>query len=97
MWTTYDGDHSATSLVSVSIVGVGGICARLFPSQKYNASIVGRPIKWNTSLCHKWDTSGLCLKESHYDMPLDVSLSKDCPNNIVRGICFNLKWLLQFW
>lgn len=25
-------------------------------------------------------------------MPL---LSKECPNNIVRGICLDLKWLLQ--
>jgi hypothetical protein len=24
-------------------------------------------------------------------------LSKDFPNSIVRGICLNLKWLLQVW
>ena len=24
-------------------------------------------------------------------------LSKNCPNSIVRGICLDLKWLLQVW
>ena len=24
-------------------------------------------------------------------------LSKNCPNSIVRGICLDLKWMLQVW
>ena len=70
-WTTSDGDHSATSLIFVWTVAVGGLCGWPFPSLKCNSSIISRPAQWNTSLCHKWDTSGLCLKVSHRDMPLD--------------------------
>jgi hypothetical protein len=36
------------------------------------ASIADKPAKWNTFLCHKWDTSGMCQKVSHCDMPLDA-------------------------
>ena len=72
MWTTSEGDHSATSLVSVWTVGVGGLCEWLSPSPKCNASIVDKLAQWNTSLCHKWDASKLCRTMSHYDMPLDA-------------------------
>jgi hypothetical protein len=33
-----------------------------------------------------------CLTMICHWMPM---LSKDCPNSIVRGICLDLKWLLQ--
>ncbi len=42
---------------------------RFFPK-----NVVGRPAQWNTSLCHKWDTSKMCLKVSHCDMPLDADV-----------------------
>ena len=35
-----------------------------------------------------------CLIVICHWMPL---LSKNCPNSIVRGICLDLKWLLQVW
>jgi len=35
-----------------------------------------------------------CLIVICHWMPL---LSKGCPNIIVRGICLDLKWLLQVW
>ncbi len=72
MWTTFDSDHSTTSLASVWTIGVSGLCGWPFPSPKCNTSIVGKPAQWNTSLCHKWDASRLCLKVSHCDMPLDA-------------------------
>jgi hypothetical protein len=49
-----------------------GMCEWLFPSPKCNASIVGKPAQWNTFLCHKWDTFGLCRTMSHCDMSLDA-------------------------
>ena len=71
MWTTFDGDHFATSLVHVWITGLGDLCRWPFPSSKCNASIISRPTELNTALCYKWDTSVLCMKVSHYDIPLD--------------------------
>ena len=71
MWTTSDGDHSVTSLVSTWTAGVGGLCGWSFPSPKCNASIVGKPVQWNTSLCSKWDICRLCRIVSRCDMPLD--------------------------
>ena len=35
-----------------------------------------------------------CLTVTCHWMSL---LSKNCPNSIVRGICLDLKWLLQVW
>jgi hypothetical protein len=35
-----------------------------------------------------------CLTVICHWMPM---LSKDCLNSIVRGICLDLKWLLQVW
>ena len=37
---------------------------------------------------------GKCLTMICHWMPL---LSNNCPNSIVRGICLDLKWLLQVW
>jgi hypothetical protein len=35
-----------------------------------------------------------CLTVIFHHMPM---LSKDFPNGIVKGICLDLKWLLQVW
>ena len=94
MWNTSDGNHSVTSLVSAWTARVGGLCGWSFPSPRCNTSIVDKPVQWNTSLCHKWDICGQCLTVICHWMPL---LSKECPNSIVRGICLDLKWLLQVW
>ena len=40
------------------------------------------------------DCVGQCLTVICHWMPL---LIKDYPNNIVRGFCLDLKWLLQVW
>ena len=37
---------------------------------------------------------GKCLAVICHFIPL---MSKNFPNSIVRGICLNLKWLLQVW
>ena len=40
------------------------------------------------------DYVGQCLIVIYHWMPL---MSKNFPNSIVRGICLDLKWLLQVW
>ena len=97
MWTTSDGDCSATSLVSVWTSGVGGMCGWLSPSPKCNASIVDKPANG----IHFFVIGGIlsncvrkCLTVICHWMPL---LSKNFPNGIVRGIYLDLKWLLQVW
>ena len=97
MWTTSDGDHFETSLVSVWIAGAGGLCGWLFPSPKCNASIVDKLAQWNTFICHKWDTCELCQKFLTMICHWMSLLNKNCPNSIVRGICLDLKWLLKVW
>jgi hypothetical protein len=44
-----------------------------------NVMLVGKPTKWNTFLCHKWDTFILCRTVSHCDIPLDAFVEYELP------------------